>query len=70
MVTSDSADFEYKCTEYYDPSDEGCLLWNDPQLNIDWPITNPILSDKDRAGQSFAELFKEQVKDLYPGSKL
>ena len=69
VVTSDSADFEYKCTEYYDPSDEGCLLWNDPQLNIDWPITNPILSDKDRAGQSFAELFKEQVKDLCPGSK-
>lgn len=68
VVTSDSADFEYKCTEYYDPSDEGCLLWNDPQLNIDWPITNPILSDKDKVGQSFAELVKELGKE--PSAKL
>ena len=59
VVTSDSADFEYKCTDYYDPNDEGCLLWNDPQLKIDWPITNPILSDKDRAGQPFAALVAE-----------
>jgi dTDP-4-dehydrorhamnose 3,5-epimerase len=59
VVTSDSADFEYKCTDYYDPADEGCLLWNDPQLNIDWPIVNPKLSDKDKAGQSFAELVAE-----------
>jgi dTDP-4-dehydrorhamnose 3,5-epimerase len=59
VVTSDSADFEYKCTDYYDPADECCLLWNDPQLNIDWPVANPKLSDKDKAGQSFAELVTE-----------
>ena len=56
VVTSESADFEYKCTDYYDPDDEGCLLWNDPQVNIEWPVENPRLSEKDRAGQSFAEL--------------
>ena len=48
LVLSDTADFEYKCTEYYDSSDEGSILWNDPDLNIDWPIDNPILSKRDR----------------------
>ena len=49
-VLSEVADFEYKCTDYYDPSDEGCISWDDPQLNINWPITNPILSSKDQNG--------------------
>lgn len=57
LVLSDIADFEYKCTNYYDPKSEKCLLWNDPTVNIDWPITNPILSDKDRRGKTFMELF-------------
>ena len=43
VVTSDFADFEYKCTDYYDPSDEGAILWNDPQIDIDWPIESPVL---------------------------
>ena len=47
VVLSDTADFEYKCTDYFDPSDEGCVLWNDPDLDIPWPIDNPTLSDKD-----------------------
>lgn len=47
VVLSDIADFEYKCTDYYDPSDEGSLLWSDPDLGVDWPVMNPILSDKD-----------------------
>lgn len=56
LVLSDSADFEYKCTDYYDPSDEGCLLWNDTGLAIDWPIDTPLLSNKDQAGMSFETL--------------
>jgi dTDP-4-dehydrorhamnose 3,5-epimerase len=47
LVLSDIADFEYKCTDYYDPSDEGSILWNDPALNISWSISNPTLSAKD-----------------------
>ena len=53
IVTSDSADFEYKCTDYYDPNDEGCLIWNDPDIGIDWPSEGPLLSDKDKVGLSF-----------------
>ncbi len=44
---ADVADFEYKCTDYYDPSDEGSILWSDPALNISWPCSEPCLSDKD-----------------------
>ncbi|MCK8130750.1 dTDP-4-dehydrorhamnose 3,5-epimerase [Pseudoalteromonas sp. 2CM39R] len=48
VVLSDTADFEYKCTDYYDPSDEGAICWNDPDLAIDWPIDfEPSLSAKD-----------------------
>lgn len=58
VVLSDTADFEYKCTDYYDPSDEGCLLWNDPSVGIEWPITDPLLSEKDKLGQLFKDLAK------------
>jgi len=47
LVLSDTADFEYKCTDYYDPSDEGSILWNDPELAITWPTSSPIVSAKD-----------------------
>lgn len=46
-VLSDVADFEYKCTAYYDPNDEGGIIWNDADIGIQWPIANPILSHKD-----------------------
>jgi dTDP-4-dehydrorhamnose 3,5-epimerase len=56
VVLSDTADFEYKCTNYYDPSDEGSILWNDAELNIPWPIDNPKLSEKDANAKKLAEL--------------
>jgi len=46
-VLSDTADFIYKCTDYYRPEDEGGLLWNDPEVGIDWPLAEPLLSEKD-----------------------
>jgi len=46
-VLSETADFQYKCTDYYDPSDEGGVIWNDPDVAIDWPIADPSLSSKD-----------------------
>ena len=56
LVMSDFADFEYKCTDYYDPSDEGSILWSDSDLNISWPIDSPILSEKDAQAPFLAEL--------------
>lgn len=58
VVLSDTADFEYKCTDYYDSSDEGSLFWNDPELNIPWPIDNPKLSEKDLNAPLLADLKK------------
>ncbi len=46
-VTSKTALFSYKCTDYYNASCEGGILWNDPDLGIEWPIEEPILSAKD-----------------------
>ena len=50
-VLSEVADLEYKCTQVYRPEDEIAISWKDPDINISWPISNPILSKKDeRAG--------------------
>ena len=50
-VLSEATEFLYKTTEYYAPEHERCLLWNDPDLSIDWPLAGaPLLSDKDRQG--------------------
>ena len=56
VVLSDEADFEYKCTNYYDPSDESSILWNDPDLDISWPIERPILSNKDAIAHRLVDL--------------
>jgi dTDP-4-dehydrorhamnose 3,5-epimerase len=47
----DNTVFCYKCTNYYHKESEGSVLWNDPELNIDWNVDNPKLSDKDEAGE-------------------
>ncbi len=56
VVLSATADFEYKCTDYYDPSDECSILWNDPDLDIPWPIANPVLSTKDESAKRLVDL--------------
>lgn len=56
VVLSESADVVYKTTDYYAPQHERCLSWNDPFVNIEWPIDfTPALSDKDCKGLPFAE---------------
>lgn len=60
VVLSEAAEVLYKTTDYYAPQHERCILWNDPDLAIDWSVTNlPIVSAKDRVGQPFksAEVF-------------
>ena len=58
LVLSTTTEVAYKCTEYYNPASEKCLLWNDPEINIQWPLKNlkPILSSKDSQGLSFNQL--------------
>ena len=56
VVISETADFEYKCTDYYDPADEGSILWNDPSLGISWPTDEPVLSAKDATAPSLVDL--------------
>lgn len=59
-VLSESADFTYKCTDFYVPEDEGGLLWNDPTVGIKWPIADEakiLLSEKDRRNPAFSDSF-------------
>jgi dTDP-4-dehydrorhamnose 3,5-epimerase len=59
LVLSEYAEFLYKTTDYYAPELERCILWNDPGLAIDWPLAgDPVLSEKDRAGVSFADAMR------------
>ncbi|MBI3711784.1 MAG: dTDP-4-dehydrorhamnose 3,5-epimerase [Burkholderiales bacterium] len=56
LVLSDSAEFLYKTTDYWAPEHERCIVWNDPQLAIDWPLQGtPSLSAKDQLGRLLAE---------------
>ncbi len=55
-VLSDHADFQYKCTDYYHPEDEGSIRWDDPDIGIQWPITEPKLSAKDADAPLLKEL--------------
>lgn len=59
-VLSDEAIFLYKCTAYYSKEDERAILYNDPDLNVEWQVKNPVVSEKDMK----AKLFKEITKDF------
>jgi dTDP-4-dehydrorhamnose 3,5-epimerase len=65
-VVSESADFEYKCTDFYHPEDEGAVLWNDPDLNIPWPVDKPLLSEKDSQALPLASIDPSKLP-LYQG---
>lgn len=55
-VLTQQADLHYRSTEYYDSEDEGGIIWNDPQVNIDWPIKLPLMSDRDKQLPTLSEL--------------
>lgn len=55
-VTSDEARVLYKCSAFYEPTQEHTLLWNDPDLGISWPVARPLVSEKDARGKRLREL--------------
>jgi dTDP-4-dehydrorhamnose 3,5-epimerase len=59
MVTSDFAEFEYKCTDFYHPASELSIAWNDPALAIPWPTLKPILSAKDQDAPRLADVMEQ-----------
>lgn len=65
-VTSETALFAYKCTEFYEPKSEASILWNDPALGIDWPVTAPELSAKDAAALTLADFPRDRLP-IYEG---
>lgn len=65
LVTSDTADFQYKCTDFYAPEHERAIQWNDPNLSINWGASNPeelLLSDKDKYASSLDQAIVELKK--------
>ncbi|MCP4350557.1 MAG: dTDP-4-dehydrorhamnose 3,5-epimerase [Desulfobacterales bacterium] len=60
-VLSKSAHFIYKCSDFYAPDDEGGILWSDPDIGIDWPVKNPVISDKDTKYPCLSECLPKQL---------
>ncbi len=58
-VLSKTAFFSYKCSNFYNPEDEGGILWSDPAIGIDWPVKNPIISEKDLQNPLMSDLTSE-----------
>ena len=67
VVLSEIVDFQYKCTDFYYPEDQGEVLWSDPEIGIEWPTNKPLLSEKDRIAPLLKELKElKELKDLNP----
>ena len=56
MTLTDHVEFMYKADNYYSPNEEGGVRWNDPTLNIQWGVDQPILSDKDSSAMYFKDV--------------
>ena len=64
FVTSEAAIFSYKCTDFYNPASEGGIIWNDPDININWPVTEPVLSAKDTSFPRLRDIQPEKLPQL------
>lgn len=64
-VLSDFAEIQYKCTGTYNSGAESGILWNDPEIGIEWPVENPVLSDKDLSAQTLAQWFNQPESDNF-----
>ena len=60
-VLSEFALFYYKCSDFYAPDDEGGIIWSDPDIGIEWPVENPIISEKDKQYYKLSGLTAEQL---------
>lgn len=60
-VLSEIAYFYYKCSDFYSPDDEGGIVWSDPDIGIEWPVKNPIVSEKDKQYPNLSDLTAEQL---------
>ena len=63
-VVSETAHVLYKCSDFYSPEDEGGIFWADPGIGIDWPVKNPVISEKDNRFQSLADILPENLPRL------
>jgi dTDP-4-dehydrorhamnose 3,5-epimerase len=61
LVTGEDALFSYKCTDYYAPAAEGTVLWDDPEIGIDWPTEAPTLSEKDRTARPLGAILEDAL---------
>jgi dTDP-4-dehydrorhamnose 3,5-epimerase len=64
-VLSEFAEVQYKCTAIYNSKAETGILWNDPAIGIEWPVNEPILSEKDKKAQTLAEWLKSPFSDKF-----
>ena len=64
-MLSDYAEIQYLCTGIYNPKGESGILWNDPQIGIDWPVKDPILSEKDTKAQTLAQWLKRPESSYF-----
>lgn len=65
-VVSDFALFMYKCTDFYRPEAELSIAWNDPELAIEWPVVDPVLSKKDAAAPRLAQIPRDRLPKWTP----
>jgi dTDP-4-dehydrorhamnose 3,5-epimerase len=66
VVRSETADFLYKCSDYFDAADDRGVLWNDPAIGIDWQTESPLLSEKDKRYLPLAQIPREQLPRYQP----
>jgi dTDP-4-dehydrorhamnose 3,5-epimerase len=64
-VLSEFAEIQYKCTGIYNPKGESGILWNDERIGIEWPVDNPLLSEKDRKAQTLTEWLQRPESDHF-----
>lgn len=68
VTLSETADVQYKCSGFYTPSSEGTLAWNDPEVAVAWPISDPVLSKRDLNGMSLQQYLRKPAFHYEPNS--